>query len=155
MKRGEVVAGAEYATDLGVHVRVEPEPPAADGSTVTVPSAGWSVQDGAWVQVTTTGQRKMRSGVYKSYLSNVAVRAVEVDTKTKVVIEPRRLICSWPEHLLTLAETREQTDNTLANAQALTARAAALKVTIKPDIRRREARVSFTDMDTLLRKAKV
>jgi hypothetical protein len=154
VKREEVVAGAEYATDLGVHVRVEPEPPNKDGSP-TVPSAGWTVQGRKWVKAEEYGQRLVKGGVYKAYQTNVAIRAVEVDTKRKIVIEPRRLVATWEDHLKEIARLKEVREAAEANAHALLTRASKAAVKVNTDVKKEEVRLSFGDFDTLLRKAKV
>lgn len=155
VKREEVVAGAEYATDLGVHVRVEAEPPAEDGSEVTLPSTGWAVQDGEWVEAEVYKQRRLQDGSYRQYLTTVALRATEVDTGTKVTVEPRRLVATWEDHVAASKRAVAEREDAEANARALTLRAEQAHVHVHTDARKREVRMSFADADTLLRKAKV
>lgn len=154
MKREEVVAGAEYATDLGVRVRIEPETPGEDGA-VPIPSAGWAVKDGEWVQEEDWGLRLLKDGSHKRYLSNVSLRATEVDTGTKIVVEPRRLTLPWDEHVKAMHKAVEQREALETNAEALRLRAERAKVRARTDLRKREVHVSFDDFDTLLRKARV
>lgn len=155
MKREDVVAGGEYATDLGEHVRIADEPPGEDGAT-PLPSAGWRVEAGEWVEAQEFGQRLMQGGSYKAYQTNVALRGVLVDTGEKIVIEPRRLTLPWEDHvkaMLAAAEEREQAE---ANATALVTRAQKAGATkVLTDLRKHEVRLSFADFDTVLRKAKV
>lgn len=155
MKREEVVPGAEYATDLGVHVRVEPEPAGEDGETTTIPSAGWNVEANNWVKAEEYGQRLLKGGGYKRYQTNVSIRATEVDTGIKVAIEPRRLVATWDDHVRQFGVAKEQREQAEANASALLTRAAKAKVKVLADPRKEEARLSFDDLDTLLRKARV
>lgn len=155
MKREDVVAGGEYATDLGEHVRVEPEEPGEDGAP-PLPSSGWSVVDGEWVQVEAYGQRKTKEGGYKAYLTNVAVRAINVDTGERVAIEPRRLTLPWPQHVEALTKTNAEREQAEANAVALRTRAQKAGATkVLTDLRKQQVSLSFADFDTVLRKAKV
>lgn len=154
MKREDVVPGGEYATDLGEHVRIAPEEVGEDAGT-PFPSAGWRVEGGEWAEAEEWGQRLLKEGGYKKYQSNVALRATDVATETKIVIEPRRLMLPWEDHVKALQVANEERDAMEANAQALRMRAEKVKVKARPDMRKQEVRVSFADFDTLLRKAKV
>lgn len=154
MKREDVTPGGEYATDLGEHVRIADEEPGEDGGT-PLPSAGWKVEAGEWVESEEWGQRLLKEGGYKRYQSNVALRGINVDTGHKIAIEPRRLILPWDEHVTALGVATDQREAMEANAQALRARAEKVKVKARPDLRKKEVRVSFADFDLLLRKAKV
>jgi hypothetical protein len=155
VKREEVVAGAEYATDLGVHVRVEPEVDPESGEVIDTPSSGWKVVDGDWVPDHTKGKRLLKGGGTRDYLSNTSIRATEVDTGRKITIEPRRLTMTWDDHVVALAQSNEEREQMEYSAQALVVRAGKAGVKAHPDLRRRELRMSFTDADTLLRKAKI
>lgn len=154
MKREDVVAGAEYATDLGEHVCIVPEEPGEDGAT-PLPTAGWVVRDGDWVREEAWGQRKTKEGTYKRYQTNVALRAINVDTGEKVAVEPRRLMLPWDEHVKEMRRAAEEREHAEANAAALEARASKAGLTLHADPRKHEVRLSFADADTLLRKAKV
>lgn len=153
MKREEVIAGGEYATDLGVHVRIEPE--FDDEGKPVAPSAGWAVVGGEWGADEQFGTRLLKDGSTKQYQSNVALRATEVDTGLKVVVEPRRLMRTWDDHLKHLTAASEQRESLEANADALRLRAEKASVKARPDLRKQEVRVSFADFDALLRRAKV
>lgn len=156
MKREDVTPGAEYATDLGEHVRIAPEEPGEDGVVPTEVTAGWRVENGEWVRAEEFGQRLMQGGGYKAYQTNVALRGTLVDTGEKVAIEPRRLMRPWSEHLTTMLKAKEEREQAEANAAALTARAQKAGATkVLTDLRKHEVRLSFADFDTVLRKAKV
>jgi hypothetical protein len=155
MKREDVVAGGEYATDLGEHVRIADEEPGEDGA-IPLPSAGWSVRDGEWVQEEHFGQRKTKEGGYKAYQTNVALRAVNVDTGERMAVEPRRLTLPWPEHVEALRKANEEREQAESNAAALRVRAQKAGATkVLTDLRKHQVSLSFADFDKVLRKAKV
>lgn len=154
MKREDVVAGGEYATDLGEHVQIAGEEPGEDGA-IPLPSAGWRVEAGEWVQAEEFGQRLMSGGTYKAYQTNVALRAVNVDTGEKVAVEPRRLVAPWEQHVAAMLKAKEEREHAEANAAALTARAAKAKVSLHANPKKGEVTLTFQDADALLRLAKV
>lgn len=143
MKREDLKADTEYATTLGVHVKV-----------VDVENIGWAVRGGEWVEAPSTGQRYVKGKGYVPYQNNVTVKALDIATGTKIVVEPRHLVAEWDAYVKTAQAEQKREKVVKQNAAALTKRAKSAGVTVLVDSRKEEVRVPFEAFDNLLRLAK-
>lgn len=144
MKREDLKADTEYATNLGVHVKV-----------VDVETIGWSVIKGEWVEAPSQGQRFVKGKGFVPYQNNVTIRAIDMETGDRIVVEPRHLVSEWKDYVATARAEIKREKTVKQNAAALQKRAKSAGFTVTADPRKEEVRVPFSTFDDLLRLAKV
>lgn len=130
MKRADVVAGGDYLTTKGEHVRVHALDP------------GWAVVDGEWVAARGKGRRYVpgkagEAGSWKEYISNYAIRAEVCDVEdwpvAKTVLHPRVLVRPWT-HVDAVLAAKTKTAEALADTWARRLRSRGLSsVQVSPD----------------------
>lgn len=145
MKRKDIEAGGEYATDTGVRVRVVDLEP------------GWTIDPDTkdWVEAKTFAKRHVKDKGFIPYQTNINIKALVVDEDRKTVVEPRHLVGTWEEYATSQEAARQQAELVQGNAEALMARAAKAGVEPRVDPDRQEVVMDFDGFDRLLRKAKV
>lgn len=145
MKRKDIEVGGEYATDTGLHVRVEDLAP------------GWSIDPGTgdWVEHKALAKRFIKGRGYVEYQTSIALKAVEVTSGRKCVVEPRHLLGPWSDYAAEYAVQQQRQELVNANAEALLLRASMAGVEPRVDPQRQEVVLTFDAMDTLLRRARV
>lgn len=145
MKRSDIQVGGEYATDTGMHVRIVDLEP------------GWAIdpETREWVQRPAYAKRFIRGKGFVEYQTNINIKAEEVPTGRKTVVEPRHLVGPWEDYAAQQEAVQGALALAQANGQALAARASRAGVEPLVDPEREEVVLDFAAFDSLLRLARV